>query len=313
MKTRTTMVMPTQKLHLQCNAKTRKEQSPEDTCGINKSRNPEVLPKVVGIGAEQNKKSDTCADEEPCHHLAGLQKTVKIELCNHDRGSTVGNQTDCGGQENAGGAVIGQKSPDGILTEAFDNECENQRDQENEQRDVQRVNKGGFQNASLFLLTAAVLLLTKVMDVLLMIALFMLMQANSMENTVDDQTGQRSDDCLYGKNSCHLSDGKLRGDEQREHFIGSGKKNSKEGSCRNQTGGVKTGSRGGEAALRNNADDSAEDGTEAADVFFPDEVLGLILGTPLQGLHDQISNKQERDQFQGVDSCIQQGIGEKLE
>lgn len=231
MKTGTTMVMPTQKFHLQCNAKTRKEQSPEDACGINKSRNPEVLTKVVGIGAEQNKKSDTCADEESRHHLAGLQKTVKIELCNHDRGSTVGNQTDCGGQENANGAVIGKKSPDGIFAEAFDNEGEDQRDQENEQRDVQRVNEGGFQNASLFLLTAAVLLLTKVMDVLLMIALFMLMQANSMENTVDDQTGQRGDDCLYGKNSCHLSDGKLRGDEQREHFIGSGKKNRKEGSC----------------------------------------------------------------------------------
>lgn len=231
MKTGTTMVMPTQKLHLQCNAKTCKEKSPEDACGINKSRNPKVLPKVVGIGAEQNKKSDTCADKEPCHHLAGLQKTVKIELCNHDRGSTVGNQTDCGGQEYAGGAVIGKKSLDGILAEAFDDECENQRDQENEQRDVQRVNEGGFQNASLFLLAATVLLLTKVMDVLLMIALFMLMQTDPMENPVDDQTGQRSDDCLYGKNSCHLSDGKLRGDEQREHFIGSGKKNRKEGSC----------------------------------------------------------------------------------
>lgn len=313
MKTGTTMAMPTQKLHLQCNAKTCKEKSPEDACGINKSRNSEVLAKVVGIGAEQNKKSDTCADKESRHHLTGLQKTVKIELCNHDRGSTVGNQTDCGGQENAGGAVIGQKSPDGILAEAFDNECEDQRDQENEQRDVQRVNEGGFQNASLFLLTAAVLLLTKVMDVLLMIALFMLMQANPMENTVDDQTGQRSDGCLYGKNSCHLSDGKLCGDEQREHFIGSGKKNRKEGSCRNQSGGVKTCSRGRKAALRNNADDSAEDGTEAADIFFPDEVLGLILGTPLKGLHDQISNKQERDQFQRVDSRIQQGIGEKLE
>lgn len=231
MKTGTTMVMPTQKFHLQCNAKTCKEKSPEDACGINKSRNPKVLPKVVGIGAEQNKKSDTCADEEPRHHLAGLQKTVKIELCNHDRGSTVGNQTDCGRQKHAGGAVIGKKSLDGILAEAFDDECENQRDQENEQCDVQCVNEGGFQNGSLFLLAATVLLLTKVMDVLLMIALFMLMQTDPMENTVNDQTGQRSDDCLYGKNSCHLSDGKLRGDEQREHFIGSGKKNRKEGSC----------------------------------------------------------------------------------
>ena len=64
---------------------------------------------------------------------------------------------------------------------------------------------------------------------------------------------------------------------------------------------------------RNNADDSAEDGTETADVFFPDEVLGLILGTPLKGFHDQIGDKQERDQFQRVDSRIQQGIGEKLE
>lgn len=64
--------------------------------------------------------------------------------------------------------------------------------------------------------------------------------------------------------------------------------------------------------MRNNADDSAEDGTETADIFFPDKILGLIFGTPLQGLHDQISDKQERDQFQGVDSRIQQGISKKL-
>ena len=91
------------------------------------------------VRTEQNEQSDTGTDQQTGHHLSGIQYPHQVQLGNADGRCTVRNQTDDAGQEDTDDRLSGEEVTDRLGTDALDEEGDDQRDEEDECGDLNRM------------------------------------------------------------------------------------------------------------------------------------------------------------------------------
>ena len=269
----------------------------EDEAAEVKKQQGEEIFLQVAVHAEEDQEADARGGQKAAHHAAEGDAAFEEEVGKHHAGGAVRDEPDKAGQHFADEGLVQDEMLEVFGADGFHGETDDDGGNEQEKSDLQRMEDRALEDA---VLAFAAFLFTDGFD-----GFFAVFRAVPADE-VDAEAYDDADSALVAEDLQDQTDLSLAGDQDGQHFVGSGEEDRKQCAAGHDAAGVEVGHGGGETALRDHADKAPGNGRPAAGAA---DGLGAFLLCPVfEPLHEEVGQKQEGDGLKRVQKCFFQNI-----